>query len=850
MKNYLTIHGHFYQPPRENPWIETIEEQPSAHPAHDWNDRINSECYYPNGNSRILDASDRIVDIVNNYRNISFNFGPTLLSWMEVYAPETYELIIKADRESLAQHNNHGAAIAQCYNHTIMPLANEQDQRTQIKWGVADFIHRFGREPESIWLPETAINQTTLNILTEFNFKFIILSPYQAERVRPLTGGNDDWAGVQDGNIDIRRPYRCFARGAGGNKLQDRYIDIFFYHGPLSRAISFEHILRNAAKFSDNIEAAFGTKIGTKIVSVATDGETYGHHEQFGDLGLSYLLSMEAPVRDIIPTNFGEYLEHNPPEWEVELKKGPGGEGTAWSCAHGIGRWYRNCGCSTGGEDDWNQEWRQPLRQALDKLNESLLQICEKESKEIFHDFAAARDEYISVILDRSRENVDAYLNKHLQNPAGQNIRCKALCLMEIQRNAQLMFTSCGWFFTELSGLETVQILKYAARAIELADEFSDGFLEETFINNLSKARSNITQYKNGAWIYRNFVLPAKVSFSHIVNHYAISAMFDALQNSNKVFVYEIEDQLCENMKLENREVLFGKLCVTSQITRLSAEYAYVLINQDSGEQLDCIVHRLRNNDWDFAAAREAVVQIMQGNSPVIISEITKKIWRGKAYTLADMLPEEKQKIVDKILAMQLQDTYSIYKKIYQDNYGLMRMIARSGLKLPDELILPTKITFSRIIYNEISAFNIDEPATNFQDSITAAGLAENLDLQLELQEATNILQKLFVSIIERLLTKFSLPLVEKLEALIQVSEKLRLKLHKTPIQNALFKLLKRKVLPEIEKIIAGHSDKKKYDVIAGILRVAYSYKFNIKIYKDRLKSFENQFNQDPEYWP
>lgn len=797
-----------------------------------------------------MDATGHIVDIVNNYRNISFNFGPTLLSWMEVHAPATYKLILNADRESMARHNGHGAAIAQCYNHTILPLANERDQQTQIKWGVADFQYRFGRNPESIWLAETAINQVTLNILTEFDFKYIILSPYQAERIRTLNQENAAWKGVQDGNIDIRRPYRCFATDGDGQKIKDRFIDIFFYHGPLSRAISFEHILGNAGKFSDKIEAAFGTKQETKIVSVATDGETYGHHEQFGDLGLAYLLTIAAPVRDIIPTNYAAYLEISPPKFEVEIKKGPGGEGTAWSCAHGVGRWYRNCGCSTGGEAGWNQEWRQPLRDALNDLNEQLGQICEREAENIFHDFWAARENYIGVILDRSAEKVDEFLGQHLKDASIHEIRCKAMCLMEIQRNAQLMFTSCGWFFTELSGLETVQILKYAARAIELAAEFTDGRLEESFIGNLSKAKSNISSYEDGAWIYTNFVLPAKISFGHIVNHYAISAMFDALQDDKKVFSYDIEDHFQESIKLANKEILFGKIRVTSQVTLNSGEYAFVLINQENGEHLDCIVHKENGNDWNFEAAKNEILEILKEDAPVDINEMTRKVWRGDSYLLADMPAEERQKIVDKILAMQLQETYSIYKKIYEDNYGLMRMIARSGLKLPDELILPTKITFSRIIFDEINSFNLEEPKTNFQNSINAARLAEKLDLPLELEDATHVFQKAFEKIIDHLNTDFSLELVKKLEELVQVSDKLFLKLHKTPIQNAIFILLKQKVLPEIEKIIAGESDQERYDSIAGILRVAFYYNFNIKIYKDRLKNFENRFNQDPDYWP
>lgn len=633
-------------------------------------------------------------------------------------------------------------------------------------------------------------------------------------------------------------------------KLDDRYINIFFYHGELSRAISFEHLLRSATQFVERIEAAYGTDNNGQLVSVATDGETYGHHERFGDMGLAYMLNMEAPVRDITPTNFAALLESVPVEWEVELKPGAAGEGTAWSCAHGVGRWYRNCGCSTGGQPGWNQEWRQPLRDALNELNAQLAEICLKVSEHVFHDLWEARDDYINVILNRSDESLEEFFNKHIKDRSQSNIEQKALHLMEIQRNAQLMFTSCGWFFTELSGLETVQILKYAARAIEIAYPYSDGLLEQRFINNLAKAKSNISEYGNGAWIYNNFVLPSRVSFGKIVTHYAIASMYDALQDDKKIYVYDVEEKFRHSVNFNSKEILFGRVKLTSQITRDSGEFIYALINRERGEYLDCLVHEESNDGWNFEFAKSQLVKNLESSDAIAINEIARKIWRGQNYMLVDMLEEERKKIVDKILGMQLKDTYNIYEKIYEENYGLMRMIARSALKLPDELILPTKITFTRIIHDEIENFDIDEPLTNFQRSINAAELAEKLNLQLELSDAIAVFQALFEKVIHKLYTDFSSEMVRKLEMLTQVSDKLRLNLHKTPIQNALFLLLRQRVLPEIEKISNETNSQDKYNVIAGILRVAFNFNFNIKIYKDRLKTYEKQFSQDPDYWP
>ncbi|HEX9970722.1 MAG TPA: DUF3536 domain-containing protein, partial [bacterium] len=435
---YLTIHGHFYQPPRENPWIEAIERQDSAAPYHDWNDRIASECYTPNAGSRILDNLGRIDDIVNNYQSISFNFGPTLLSWLELHAPESYQSILNADRESVAKFSGHGNAIAQAYNHIILPLANQRDKITQIRWGLADFQHRFQRKPESIWLPETAVNYDTLAALADFSIKYIILSPFQAKRVRRLNGNETEpWLDVSDGSINTFQPYRCFLNDKNGNKDRSKYIEIFFYHGGLSRAVGFEHILHDAKKFADAIEMTYANDSDqNQLVSVGTDGESYGHHEAFGDMALAYLMKVEAPRRGLTVTNYGEFLEKNPPQWEVEIKEGPNGEGTAWSCFHGVGRWYRDCGCHTSGGPGWNQKWRRHLRQAMDKLRDDLAQFYEEKASHFFKDPWEARNDYIEVVLDRSPKNVELFLGKHAKSTSIMDGKVPALNLLELQRNA------------------------------------------------------------------------------------------------------------------------------------------------------------------------------------------------------------------------------------------------------------------------------------------------------------------------------------------------------------------------------------------------------------------------------
>ena len=501
-KVFLTVHGHFYQPPRENPWLEHIEEQGSAAPFHDWNERINSECYLPNSVARITDTTGKILDIVNNYSLLSFNFGPTLLSWLEENDPVTYKRIIEADQISQKQFSGHGNAIAQVYNHIILPLANYRDKVTQIYWGIKDFEHRFNRKPEGLWLSEAAVCEETLSVLVDHDIKFVILSPYQADKVKYSC--DKQWEDVSRGNIDPARPYTYNLPNYPGKSIA-----VFYYDGAISKAVAFEGILYNGDKLVYRIkDGIVPTRQYNQLVHLATDGESYGHHTPFGNMALAYALKAKLDKEGFILTNYGEYLEKYPPTAETIVK-----DNTSWSCAHGIGRWKEDCGCSTGGQAGWNQKWRKPLRESLDWLNNNLAEIYEKEGSRFFNDTWKARNEYINVILSRSGDNIREFLNKNCPRDLSSSETVQALMLLEMQRNAMYMFTSCGWFFTEISGIETVQILKYAARAMQIAYEFGKGDLEKQFLDKLSEAQSNIKEFGTGKDIYIKFVKPS------IVNH-------------------------------------------------------------------------------------------------------------------------------------------------------------------------------------------------------------------------------------------------------------------------------------------------------------------------------------------
>lgn len=457
----LIIHGHFYQPPRENPWTGQIDPEPSAAPYHDWNERIYAECYAPN---------------VNNYPLISFNFGPTLLSWLASNHVDTYQRILAADKVSAAARGGHGNAIAQAYGHAILPLCNERDRQTQVVWGLADFRFRFGREAESLWLPETAANTQVLALLIEHGMRYVILAPNQAKDA-----------------IESSRPY-LFPHPDGSG----RSLAIFFYNGPLARTIAFERALASSRGLVDRfIDAA---RSGD-LVNVATDGETYGHHFKFGDLCLAHALEVEAKEAGFWITNYAEYLDRHPPDVEVQIDNGPDGEGTSWSCAHGTGRWSRDCGCHTDGEPGWNQQWRQPLRAALNVLRDDAAEKFENLGAELLSAPWAARNQYIGVILDPEHVQ-EEFLKRHAVRPLNAPEESRVWKLLEMQRSALLMFTSCGWFFSDLAGIETVQVMRYAARVIDLMDQLGLEPPLKKFLEILSEAKSNRPEKGNGADIF------------------------------------------------------------------------------------------------------------------------------------------------------------------------------------------------------------------------------------------------------------------------------------------------------------------------------------------------------------
>jgi alpha-amylase/alpha-mannosidase (GH57 family) len=669
---YICVHGHFYQPPRENPWLEAIELQESAHPYHDWNERITAECYARNAASRILNDEKRIARIVNNYSKISFNFGPTLISWIETSHPALYQAILDADKESQQRFSGHGSALAQAYNHMIMPLANDQDKRTQVLWGVRDFERRFKRKPEGMWLPETAVDLRTLEMLAEAQIKFTILAPNQAQRIRKIGGRN--WKDVSNSRIDPTMAYRL--RLPSG-----RSINLFFYDGPISRAIAFEGLLDDGRAFAERLLGAFSedTRPWPELVHIATDGETYGHHHRNGEMALTYALDYieSNQLGEII--NYGQFLEQHAPTHEVEIF-----ENSSWSCVHGVERWRSNCGCNSGGHPGWNQEWRKPLREALDWLRDDLIARCEEKSKGLLNDLWQARDGYIEAVLDRSGNTVEQFLEKQAGRKLDGAEQVSALKLLEIQRHAMLMYTSCGWFFDELSGIETVQVIQYAGRAVQLAQEALQDQVENSFLELLSHAKSNIPEHGDGAAIYQEFIKPAFVDLKKLGCHYAIRSLFEPYEGETRIYCYTVKREAASNLcggERKEKRLEIGKARFTSTITQESDLLCFTALQGGDFTAIGAARHLEQDHGYEQLVSNLSA-PFSQGDMDSVIRAI-HEYFSDETYTLGVLFKDEQRRILTRIVEVESGEAEAAIRRVYPKLISILRAVSKVEVSLP-----------------------------------------------------------------------------------------------------------------------------------------------------------------------
>jgi alpha-amylase/alpha-mannosidase (GH57 family) len=677
MERYICIHGHFYQPPRENPWLEEIEYQDGAYPYHDWNEKITAECYAPNAASRILDTEGKIINIVNTYSKISFDFGPTLLSWMERHKPEVYHSILEADRSSRERFSGHGSAIAHAYNHMILPLANRRDKYTQIIWGIKDFQKRFQRDPEGMWLPEAAVDRETLEILVNHGIKFTILSPRQAKSLRHV-GESKHWHDVSGERIDPSRAYTCILPSG-------RSISLFFYDGPTSQDVSFGGLLNNGEFFAGRLLSNFddGRK-WPQLVHIATDGETFGHHHQFGDMALSYALHYIDSNNLAKITNYGEYLEKHPPTHAVDIF-----ENSSWSCIHGVERWRDNCGCNSGMHHNWTQTWRKPLREALDWLRDQLISLYQEEASLYLKNPWEARNDYIEVIFDRSHENIKGFLEKHAVKDLSREEQIRVLKLFEIQRNAMLMYTSCGWFFDEVSGIETVQIVQYASKALQYAEELKGKFLEPTFLKYLEKAPSNI--FKNAAEPYDRYVRSARTDLLRVAAHYSISSIFEEYPEEIDIYCYNAKSEIYKRAEAGKLTMVTGISRILSGITWDEIIIAFAVVHLGD--------HNINAGIKDFAGESDFSAlesEIKNSFEKADIPEVVRlldKHFKGNIYSLWHLFKDEQRKVLNEILKPTYENVESSYRQIYENNYTTMNYYYSLQDRLPRPLLSAAEYT-------------------------------------------------------------------------------------------------------------------------------------------------------------
>jgi hypothetical protein len=728
----LVVHGHFYQPPRENPWTEEVAVELSAAPFHDWNERITAECYRPNGWARVLDEHGRVTEIVDNYEHMSFNVGPTLLSWLESHRPEVYERMLEADRIG-------GGAIAQAYNHMILPLANERDVRTQIRWGLADFEHRFGRRARGMWLPETAVNDHVLCALVDEGVEFTILAPGQADG--PVSGGE---------------PYRWAHPDGGG-----RSITIVFYDGPISHDLAFgftglssQELIRRVVVAADD---------GTPVC-VATDGETFGHHHKFADRALAYAFSHEADAAAVRVLNASQLVDEVPAASEVRVHE------SAWSCAHGVRRWTDDCGCHTGGAPGWNQAWRAPLREALDIVRDRAAEVFECRGRDVLDDPWIARDAYVDVLL--GIRGSDEFMVEHGRPGADPVL---ALTLLEAQRHALLMYTSCGWFFNDLAGIETVQILRYAARAVDLLNEIDEPVDMDRFFDVLGRARSNVESEGDGRAIWQRHVEPARVDAGRVVAHLALISLLEDRDPPSTLASFDVEDS---QRRLSDRGGLGG---VAGQVT---------LVHRRTGRRTVHVYAAVHLGGLEvFGATREADPT----RDPVVFGELADAVVSGARVTtllrviadgfgprefgLDSALPDSAGAIV-RGAASQLADRFgATYERLYGDHRQLLDALHTAGYSLPPELRAPAEFALARRFEAEIARAVDSVEASSFETAQEIAREARQRGFQLATPRAAAIMGRTLLTAVERAVEDPEAPRIEAALQLLQLTRHLGLTL-------------------------------------------------------------------------
>ena len=770
-KKYICVHGHFYQPPRENPWLNKVEIQDSAYPYHDWNHRINAECYVRNTSSRIMNENDKIHAIMNNYGWMSFNIGPTLLGWMQTETPETYKGILEADKESQERFSGHGSALAQAYNHLIMPLANEKDQETQVIWGIEDFKSRYNRFPEGMWLGETAVNTATLEILAKHGIKFTILSPYQAKNVRKI--GDKEWEDASDAKVNTKRAYKC-------NLPSGNSISLFFYDGPASQAVAFEGLLNDGARFADKLHGQFNGEDEVQLVHIATDGESYGHHHKLGEMALSYCLNQIEETDEAELTIYGEFLEKFPPEYEAQII-----ENTSWSCYHGVERWRSDCGCSTGGNEGWDQQYRKPLRDTFDWIRENLIQLYEEQMKEYTSEPWEVRNRYIKVILDRSEENVQNFLSENFKKDLSDKEEVKLLKLLEMQYHAMLMYTSCGWFFDEVTGIEAMQDIFYAKRAIQLAEEVGGESYEEEFENLLEKIPSNLPEHGNALSAYNKFVKPTALDMIRIGAHYAVSSLFEEFPEEVTLYNFSASVKSRHYYEAGKQKLVIGRTEFRSDITREKVDISYAVLHMGEHHLFGGVRKYLGPDALE--EMHSSVVTFFRKGNVYEIFNLMDTYFGNHNYSFWHLFRDEQRSIMELIMQNTLRTVNSSMQQIYENSYPLLQTFREINMNVPGRLKVPVDMAVNSKLISSLKTkdFNLDK----FKDRIESA---KQINVDLDLVTLDFLMSKKLTRLMKKLKKDpQDLELLQSINKLIGYVKKSPLNPNEWEVQNVAFEIKK-----------------------------------------------------------
>jgi len=808
MEKYVCIHGHFYQPPRENPWLEDVELQDSAYPYHDWNEKITEECYRQNAASRILGPDRKIIDITNNYSKISFDFGPTLLQWLEKHTPQVYESIIEADKESSKLHSGHGAAIAQVYNHIIMPLANKRDKDTQVIWGIYDFEQRFGRRPEGMWLPETAVDPETLEILIEHNIRFTILAPHQAKRFRKT--GDKEWINVECDKVDTTKAYLC-------QLPSGKTINLFFFNQPMAQEVADGRVLQNGEVFARKMTAILNEIEGKAgLAHIATDGETYGHHHRYADMALAYCLHFIETNNLAKITVYGEYLERFPPQYEVEIY-----ENSSWSCSHGVERWRNNCGCHYGRYPSGKQQWRAPLREAMDWLRDQLAPVYQSKMSQYVSKPWEIRNQYILVINDRFSKNVENFLSKYVGRELAYDEKVSVLKLLEMQRNALLMYTSCGWFFDDICGIETVQIMNYASRAIQLAKEVDGKDYEPGFENILQKAPTNVKEFASGKEAYHALVKPCSIDLNRVGAHLAVSSIFEEYPDQIDIYSYSATIESYDRVEGGIQVLATGRAAIHSSIVLEKHLVDFAILHFGDHNLIGTVNARMPD-DIFFTMQKDLKNAFNMGNTTEVI-RIMNLFFKGNNYSLWHLFRDQQRQILYELLETTWQEIESSFRHIYVHNYTIMQIMRGMNMSLPKALSTPAEFIINQDVCQVIQDEEIDiKKLKKFAEQ--ASRLSLKLDEEVLRFEASRKINKMMQKLES---SPEDVEMLERIPATLQILSTLINQLNVQTAQNIFFAISKETYTKMREKASFGDETSKKW--IESFRSLAQYFNVNIE---------------------